>query len=190
MSEEKVWVETPHGIFYPEEPVLDLRSCAHSLAQVNRYNGHAAFPFPVAMHAVLVSFLMEEVVGGDPFEGLHHDDEEYVVQDLAAPYKKLVPDYRALSNSIDRAFREQLGLPLEKTEECDVADKLALFIEAHQLMPSKGEGWPDKLGVRPWALRLRQQGWKIQEVDWRRARDVFAQRHNAIRPVNIPSIEF
>jgi hypothetical protein len=44
--------------------------------------------------------------------------------------------------------------------------------------------------MRPWALKLRQQGWKVSEIEWRQSRDIFAQRHNAIRPVNIARIEF
>ena len=53
---------------------------------------------------------------------------------------------------------------------------LALFIEAYQLMPSKGEGWYDPDGVRLEALKLRKQGWKISEIDWRQSRDIFSQR--------------
>lgn len=182
-------VETPSGRFYMDAPVLNLEACAHSLAQMNRYNGHGRFPVSVATHAVLVSLLMEEVTGGDPFEGLHHDDDEYVLTDVASPWKPLLPDWKALSKATETAFRNQLGLP-PKTKECAVADWLALFIEANQLMPSKGEGWEDPEGIRPWALKLVGQGWRVTEIDWRRSRDIFVQRHNAIRPVSIPAIEF
>jgi uncharacterized protein len=183
------WIETPAGPFRFVEPVLDLRAAAHSLAQVNRYNGHGRFPFSVATHSVLVSLLMEEVTGGDPFEGLWHDRTEYIMSDIPAPIKPMLPDWKALDRRVDAAFAEQLGLPAEKSKECHDADILALFIEAYQLMPSKGEGWSDPHGHRPWALKLRKQGWKISEIDWRQSRDIFVQRHNETRPVNIPAIE-
>lgn len=189
---DNVYVETtPSGVkFRPAAPVLCLGDAAHALAQVNRYNGHARFPLSVATHSVLVSLLMEEVTGGDPFEGLWHDGPEYVLSDIASPFKTLLPDWKKLDKGIDVAFRQQLGLPEKKSDECNTADLLALFIEAAQLMPSKGEGWEDPLNLRPWAMKLRQQGWKISEIDWRQSRDIFIQRHNAIKPVNIPAIEF
>lgn len=190
---DNVWVETsPSGdAFRPHDPVLNIGDAAHALAQVNRYNGHARFPLSVATHSVLVSFLMEEVVkDGDPFEGLWHDGAEYVLSDIASPFKALLPDWKKLDKKIDGAIRAQLGLPEKKTEACNTADLLALFIEAYQLMPSKGEGWEDPLNLRPWAIKLVKQGWGVREIDWRRSRNIFAQRHNAIKPVNIPAIEF
>lgn len=186
------WVETPAGRFEFANPVLDLGAAAHSLAQMNRYNGHGRFPFSVATHSVLVSLLMEEVTGGDPFEGLWHDRAEYIMADIASPVK-VQPElagWRQLDKRIDAAFAAQLGLPPGKTPECNRADLLALFIEAYQLMPSKGEGWHDPDGIRLEALKLRKQGWKISEIDWRQSRDIFIQRHNLIKPVNIPAIEF
>lgn len=189
---DNVYVETtPSGVkFRPSNPILSLGDAAHALSQVNRYNGHALFPFSVATHSVLVSLLMEEVTGGDPFEGLWHDAAEYVLSDIASPFKTLLPDWKALDKRIDGPFRTQLGLPVQKSDECNTADLLALFIEAAQLMPSKGEGWEDPLNLRPQALKLRNKGWKISEIDWRQSRDIFVQRHNAIRPESIPAIEF
>ena len=191
---ERVYVETsPSGSkFYPDDPVIVIADAAHAMAQVNRYNGHGRFPFSVATHQVLVSLLMEEVTGGDPYEGLWHDKTEYVLADIAAPLKRM-PDLRGwkeLDSRVDAAFAKQLGIPEGKSKECHKADMLALFIEAYQLMPSKGEGWYDPEGFRAEALQLRKRGWKISEIDWRHSRDIFAQRHNAIKPVNIPAIEF
>jgi hypothetical protein len=136
-DETRASVETPQGRFYMDAPVIDLCAAAHSLAQVNRYNGHGRFPISVATHSVLVSLLMEEVTGGDPYEGLWHDAAEYVLSDVASPWKHLLPDWRALDKTVEAAFRPQLGLAPAKTKECAVADWLALFIEAYQLMPSK-----------------------------------------------------
>jgi hypothetical protein len=191
--ETDAWIETPSGKFHFNAPHFDLSTdlaaAAHSLAQINRYNGHGRFPFSVATHQVLVSLLMEEVTGGDVFEGLWHDKAEYVMCDVPAPLKPMLPDWRALDKKIDLTFSQALGLPVNKSKECHAADMIALFIEAYQLMPSKGEGWYDPEGYRDRALKLRKQGWKISEIDWRQSRDIFIERHNAIKPVNIPAIE-
>lgn len=187
---DHIWIETPQGNFYPHDPKINMAAAAHSLAQVNRYNGHGRFPFSVATHSVLVSLLMEEVTGGDPYEGLWHDATEYVLADVAAPLKVLLPDWRGLDKKVESAFRTQLGLPQAKSPEMKHADWLALFIEAYQLMPSKASGWADPDGYREQAIKLRKQGWRIAEIDWRQSRDIFAERHNAIKPVNIDRISF
>jgi hypothetical protein len=187
--EKDQWVETQYATYRPLAPTFDLNDIAHSLAQVNRYNGHGRFPFSVATHSVLVSLLMEEVTGGDPFEGLYHDGTEAYLADVAAPIKPLLPDWKALDGKAELLLRKQLGLPEKKTKECKAADWLALFIEAYQLMPSKAANWEDPENLRPVALRLRKQGWKISEIDWRYSRRIFVERHNAIRPVNIPALE-
>lgn len=182
-------VETPAGRFYMARPVIDLPAAAHSLAQVNRYNGHGRFPFSVATHSVLVSLLMEEVTGGDPYEGVWHDAPEYILSDVASPWKHLLPDWKVLDKNLDEVFRLQLGLPAEQSVEMKTADWLALYIEAYQLMPSKAADWEDPMNLRPRALDLRKKGWKISEIDWRQSRDIFIERHNAVRPVNISAIE-
>ncbi len=187
---DNVWIETPAGPFRFDNPIINLGAAAHSLAQVNRYNGHGRFPISVATHSVLVSLLMEEVTGGDPFEGLWHDRTEYILSDVASPIKVLLPDWRELDNKLDASFADQLGLPRQKSPECKKADWLALFIEAYQLMPSKAATWEDPHGYRDQSLKLRAKGWKISEMDWRMSRDIFVERHNAIKPVNIPAIEF
>jgi hypothetical protein len=190
---DNVWIETPNGPFFPHDPKINVAAAAHSLSQVNRYNGHGYFPWSVASHSVLVADLVAEELHGNPMEvydALWHDGTEYVLADVASPLKVLLPDWRALDKTTDKAFREQLGLPTEKSKKVKVADWLALFIEAYQLMPSKAEGWEDPDGYRPWALRLRERGWGIREVSWRASREQFAAWHNKLKPETIARIEF
>src|SRR5688572_3732903 len=104
--EKDQWVETQYATYRPLAPTFDLNDIAHSLAQVNRYNGHGRFPFSVATHSVLVSLLMEEVTGGDPFEGLYHDGTEAYLADVAAPIKPLLPDWKALDGKAELLLRK------------------------------------------------------------------------------------
>lgn len=89
--------------------------------------------------------------GGDPREGLHHDDVEAYIGDLVAPFKK---DKRfefwkpEIEDPIDRQIREWLGLPPTKTQECEDADKCALLIESRELMVSGGDWYQKDYGPR------------------------------------------
>jgi hypothetical protein len=98
---------------------------------------------------------------GDPKEGLLHDGVESVLTDVASPWKPLFPDWRKIDLHLETEFRRQFNLPgVKKSDGCNVADWLALFIEAWYLMPSRGEGYSDPTGVRPRALKLVDEGWR------------------------------
>jgi uncharacterized protein len=175
------WVETSEHRLYLYQPTFPVTAVAHSLAQINRYNGHAKFPYSVATHAVNVSLLMEELHLGDPFEGLHHDDTEYVIGDIASPFKRTaLPDYMRLEAYLDGFVRKEYDLPEVQSEGVHVADLLARFIEAEQLLHSKGRDWKDPEGIRPRASKLREQGWRIPEVDWKTSRRIYLERHYAL----------
>jgi uncharacterized protein len=154
-------VETPYGWFDPLRPVFDIRDIAHSLGQLARYNGHAKRFYSVAEHSVLVSKLVEKLDLGDPFDGLMHDATEAYLSDVPSPLKQMLPDFREFDARMETALRLQYGLGEHKAPGIKTADWLALFIEAADLMPSKGEGWRDPNNLRPQALELRDKGWKI-----------------------------
>jgi hypothetical protein len=164
---DHVWIETPYGEFHVDNPVFDLRDIAHSLARVPRYNGHTkGAPYSVAEHSMLVAALMQHFNMGDPFEGLMHDALEAYIVDVPAPFKNLLPDYVALDKKLDTALRKQFKLPLTKTPECKKADEYALWLEAYEMMPSKGKTWPNPNSYREVALQLHMEGWRMARMDW------------------------
>ena len=69
----------------PEPSDIDFYSMAHHLAQQNRYNGAAKFPYSVAQHSCLVHDRLDE-----PYKlyGLLHDGHEYIPGDFTTPQKR------------------------------------------------------------------------------------------------------
>lgn len=173
-------VETTYGWFDPNKPVFDMRDIAHALGQLTRYNGHGRFFYSVAEHSVLVSRLVEVRQLGDPMEGLLHDATEAYLSDVPAPFKQFLPDLQAFDARMERALRAQTGLPAEKTPGIKRADWLALFIEAYDLLPSRGEGWVDPHNLRPEAIALRNDGWFIQGYTPDTATRYFTERYHEL----------
>lgn len=142
MSSEELWqhreIETVSGLYFNTgAPVFDPATIAHGLANKCRFNGQCRSFYPVSSHSIMVSRLMA-ILGGDPFEGLMHDGNEAYLPDVPSPYKAMLPDLCKLENRVDLALRVHFGLEIRKTQECKDADIIALLIEAHYLLPSKG----------------------------------------------------
>lgn len=174
------YIHTQAGRFYGDKPTWDTLATAHALGQQARYTGNASIRYSVAEHAVLVSAIVEEL-GGDLWEileGLHHDDVESKLSDIASPWKVDLPDYKVMEKRWDASMRLHYALPAEQSEIVTRADWLALFIEAAQIMPEGGQDFTDPNRIRPDALRMRNRGWKVAGIeDWREARDLYMERH-------------
>ncbi len=155
---------------------------AHSMAQTARYRGNADTFYSVAEHSVLVAALMRDVVGGDPYEGVFHDGAESVLPDVSSPFKQLLPDLRKIEKVLDKDIRKTFGLPAEKTKEATIADWLALFIEAAELIPERGADFVDPYDLRQEALKLREQkGWRVARLDWKAAKKLWLDAYHQFR---------
>ncbi len=180
---DNAYIHTQDGRFYANNPTWSLNAIAHALAQTARYRGNCDEFYSVAEHSVLVSFLMEHVVGGDPYEGILHDATESILPDVSAPFKQLFPDLRAVDKQFEATLRDHFGLGPEKSQECVKADWLALFIESAQILPNRGVDFEDPYNFRPEALKLREQkGWKIRCLNWKTAKSVYLQRFEEVKP--------
>lgn len=180
---DNAYIHTQNGRFYAVNPTWHINSIAHALAQTARYRGNADKFYSVAEHSILVSLLMEEEVGGDPYEGLLHDATESVLPDVSSPFKQLLPDLKAFDKRLDASLRSYFGLAGPgKSKEAGLADWLALFIEAAQILPEKGEDFEDPYQLRPVALKLRRQGWMVHGFDWSHAKGLFLSRYEQVRP--------
>ena len=107
------WISTVSGkkmvLTDPDPKLIDIFDVAHHLANINRYVGATFYPYSVAQHSVLVSYLMPEL----QMYGLLHDAPEYVLGDDSSPKKRAVPEIKTvLEHKWEAAVAERFGLPL------------------------------------------------------------------------------
>lgn len=147
------YIELSDGtLFWPElETVFNPVTIAHSGAMACRFGGQCKDFYSVSQHGVLVSHIMDEF-GGNPFEGLLHDASESFMLDMPTPIKRMLPDYMKLEKDLLRRIRLWAGLPEFKTPECEFADKMAMYMEAVNLISSQGATLDDPKGIRAIAL--------------------------------------
>jgi hypothetical protein len=148
------FIETASGKhFHIAEPAFDINDIAHALGMKVRYGGHCLRFYSVAEHSVLVSRICEQECLADPFEGLMHDAHEAYIGDMPSPIKHVLPDFKRLEQRLEHALRDQWALPAAMTPGCKRADLLALYLEAHTLLPSGGDALfgTDVDGLREYA---------------------------------------
>ena len=86
----------PHYIAGPYVGTADnvptLSEIAHSLAQINRFTGHARRPYSVAEHSLLVLGIASHLGASQEvqFAALMHDAHECIVGDVATPIKHVL----------------------------------------------------------------------------------------------------
>ena len=119
-------------------PVIDIEDIAHGLSNLCRYNGQSKTFYNVADHSIMVCKLM-----GGSLEGLLHDATEAYMSDVSAPIKQLLPDWSRIDQALEQAVRAHWHLPAQKTQSCEKADRVALFIEAEQIIRNKGRHFID-----------------------------------------------
>ena len=128
---------------------VDLRDIAHSLSLQGRFTGHTRRHYSVAEHSMLVADIAGDLLNPNYFsddynaveEGtlyaqcLLHDSTEAYLSDIAAPFKGRVEGYREREDALCSKVFNALGVPLPFMPQVKQADWIALFIEAHLLMP-------------------------------------------------------
>lgn len=121
--------------FYPSRPEFDIKVIAGALSKQCRFGGHIKRHCSVAEHSVIVHDLMKRfALGSDPFEGLMHDAQEAYLPDMPTPWKIQLPDYKKLERSIEIPLRRWAGLHKDLSDGCKMADHIALYVEATELV--------------------------------------------------------
>ena len=115
-----------------------LRDIAWSLAQINRFNGHAKFPYSVGLHSILVSRIVPAKYA---LCGLMHDATEAYLGDVASPLKRELPAYKTLEFECWRRIASKFKLPEIMPDEVHRADKQALALERRILVPQDRSRW-------------------------------------------------
>lgn len=125
---------------------IDIEDIAVALSNICRFSGHLPEFYSVAQHSVLCSQLVSPEFA---FEALMHDAAEAYCQDIPAPLKALLPDYREIEKRTDQLIRFKFGLPLEEASVVKYADLTMLATERRDLDIDDSIPWVILEGIPP-----------------------------------------
>jgi len=117
---------------------VDIEDIATALSNICRFAGHLPEFYSVAQHSVLCSQIVPQEYA---FEALMHDAAEAYCQDIPAPLKRLLPDYRRIETLVDDLIRSKFGLPLHQSDLIKYADLTMLATERRDLELDDGTPW-------------------------------------------------
>lgn len=140
---------------------ITLADISHSLAQLNRFTGHARRPYSVAEHSLLVCEIVERMYSVDVhgrLAALMHDAHEAYIGDLHTPGKLEVGNaWYTVEHRVEHFVRSAFALHQAShtwKQAIKQADLLALATERAQLLPNPP-------GSTPWAVLTH-----IQPITW------------------------
>jgi uncharacterized protein len=157
------WIQTYTGRAFdlsrPTPSMVDIVDIAHALATLNRYTGHAAWPYSIAQHSIMVA---EIVICTRPELGLAalmHDSPEAYTNDLSSPIKVLMRQrhegpasslFDEIDGDVMHAIAVRFRLPALTPADHRLikhADLVALATEKRDLFgPAPQAGWGDATG--------------------------------------------
>lgn len=123
---------------------IEIEDIANALSNICRFCGHLPEFYSVAQHSVLCSQIVPVEFA---FEALMHDAPEAYVQDIPAPLKALLPDYRRIETVVDGLIRDKFGLPRDHSPVVKYADLTMLATERRDLEIDDGTKWSVLEGV-------------------------------------------
>lgn len=137
------WIRTATGRnvnplqLRPED--IHIEDIAHSLACINRFNGHTQKPINVAQHSVYVARYCEEVTSADTIslQGLLHDGAEAYIGDITK-WVKSVPQmsfFRELEDCIQSLIFRKFGCALALHPVVEDADRVMVRYEGSRGFP-------------------------------------------------------
>ena len=132
----------------PSSNVIDIHDIAHALSQLCRFTGHTREFYSVAQHCVMVSLIVPPELA---LAGLLHDAAEAYLGDVSSPLKQMLPDYKAIEESVETAVLASVGISLPLDPRVKVADLIMLATEKRDLFCEKirQEKWAVLAGVGP-----------------------------------------
>lgn len=148
---------------------FDINIIADALSKINRYQGHTPYPYSVALHSVVCSYLVPQDLA---FDALMHDTAEAYIGDVHGPLKLRLPEFLSLEklieSQLDEVFHVDFRNPAVKT-----ADALALELEQAFILGKTGNN-VDKQWWPPVVMTL------LCEMTWREARSLFLYRYSEL----------
>lgn len=121
----------------PEGSAFTIEDIAHGLSNTCRFAGQCRQFYSVAEHSVHVS----NTAGGWAFAGLMHDAAEAFIGDVTRPLKSLLPEYKRIETTIERAIFARFNLPDRVPSAVKNADIRVFAAERRQVMPLDDDDW-------------------------------------------------
>lgn len=115
----------------PKLSEIDIKDIIHSLSIVPRYNGHTPKPYYVLQHVCICHDHGPEKYRK---ELLGHDYTEYVMQDVPAPLKQLIPQYKAIEVRLEKLLAKKFDMEYPYPPEVKEIDLTVLATEIRDLM--------------------------------------------------------
>lgn len=122
--------------------VPSLSEIAHSLAHINRYNGHANRAYSVAEHSLLCMVIARQEFGAGvdgQLAALMHDAHESITGDTTSPAKQVLgtawSEFEDLHQHHLRMHYQLLGLYQQHADMVKQCDLIALATERRDLTP-------------------------------------------------------
>jgi hypothetical protein len=124
--------------FYYHRPEWRIQDIAYHLSRKPRFAGGIRWWYSLAHHATLAVWLASYHADADPLENLCHDFMEFALEDVNAPAKRGLAEYKLLEDLLYADFAPTAGLPQKLTPAAKICDGEALVIEGHHLLLSQG----------------------------------------------------
>lgn len=161
--------------FKPKKSDVKPGVFIHSLACINRYTGHAKYPYSVGQHTRNLVLLVPKHLKR---AAMVHDWSEAWFNDLASPVKKEFTDYQEAEHKAMLWIARQMKVSVHELRELDYFDKAiyinernALFDERHDV----GMG-DDRVGVSG------AEPWMFYETEWRVIKQQLTYWYNELFP--------
>ena len=158
-----------------------IEDIAHSLALINRFNGHSAFPISVAQHSVYVSRLSDP---GWELQGLLHDGAEAYIGDITKWLKQTpaMAEYRKWEDKIHAAIMHHFGCNQNLHESVKHADEMMVRYEARRSFGLEFDfgGMANRYPPITEEERKRIGVW--EPMEWSQAEQFFLDEFGKVRP--------
>lgn len=168
------WIYTNSGKHFnflqPDARAICIEDIACALSNICRFTGHLDEFYSVAQHAFHCSNIVPDEFA---FEALMHDAAEAYCNDIAAPLKGLLPDYRDIESNVDHVIRQKYALPRQMSSVVKHADLVMLATERRDFDLDDGTTWPILEGIEP-------APFIVAPLNPRQARILFLQRFKTL----------
>jgi len=111
-----------------------IEDIVHGLSNTMRFAGQLDVPYSVLQHSVLVA---DNVSKENQLAALLHDASEAYLGDMPSPFKKMLPDYKAIEDKLMRVIAEKFGFEYPLPTEVKEIDRHFLEVEWNAFVEKK-----------------------------------------------------